>query len=389
MVAKSDRDNRVRDVLCKAAEGEGLTRQEAVMLGGVTGEDLSLMMRAARELTDRQKGKVISFSRNVFIPLTNLCRNRCLYCAFRRNPDDPDAWFMSPDQVLEVSREGARMGCREALFSMGDKPEVRFPEAEKRLRELGYGSTMDYLVSMCRLVLEETPLLPHSNPGVMGERDLKRLKEVNVSLGLMVENTSPRLTLPGGPHENAPDKVPSIRLRTLEQAGMLHIPFTTGILIGIGETWAERVDSLLTLADIQERFGHIQEVIVQNFRAKPSIPMRDHPEPGLEDMLRTLAVARLILGGKMNIQAPPNLSNGDYPRLISAGINDWGGISPVTKDFINPEAPWPHLQDLRDRTMACGYEPRERLAVYPEYIARRDLYLHRALWPRVERSACG
>jgi len=346
------------------------------------------LLRTARELADRYKGKTIGYSRKVFIPLTNLCRNNCGYCTFRKDPGDPEARFLTPDEVLEVATQGELLGCKEALVTLGDKPEIVFREAGDQLKRLGFSRTMDYVVQVCRLVLEKTSLLPHSNPGVMEKKDLQRLREVNVSLGLMLENSSPRLAGPRGPHEKSPDKIPLGRLRTLEDAGALNIPFTTGILIGIGETWAERVDSLFAIARIQKRWGHIQEVIIQNFRAKPMTPMCDWPEPAIEDHLRTIAVARLILGGEMNIQVPPNLTSANYWALISAGINDWGGISPVTQDFINPEMPWPHLEELYERTSSCGYHLRERLAVYPAYIISRGAYIDQALWPNVKRL-CG
>jgi 7,8-didemethyl-8-hydroxy-5-deazariboflavin synthase CofG subunit len=235
------------------------------------------------------------------------------------------------------------------------------------------------------VVLEETELLPHSNPGVMGKKDLQRLKEVNVSMGLMLENLSDRLMRPGNAHDNAPDKKPALRLRTIEEAGKLHIPFTTGILIGIGETWEERIDSLFVIRDLHTRYGHIQEVIIQNFRAKPEIPMRDHPEPGHEEMLKTIALARLIFGGEMNIQAPPNLTPDNYDLYLNAGINDWGGVSPLTPDFINPEAPWPALQSLRDKSAEAGFELKARLPIYPEFISRGDRFLPRSLVPYIER----
>ncbi|MBI3014801.1 MAG: 7,8-didemethyl-8-hydroxy-5-deazariboflavin synthase CofG [Candidatus Tectomicrobia bacterium] len=378
----------VEEILCKAGEGETITREEALLLADVEGEEFSSLLRAARELADRHKGKTITYSPKVFIPLTNLCRDYCGYCTFRKDPGDVGAKTLTPDEVLEVVNRGAELGCKEALFSLGDRPEALFAEAREELRRLGFRRTLDYLAAVCRLVIEKSSLLPHSNPGLMGPRDLRRLREVNVSLGLMLESVSPRLLETGGAHDRAPDKVPSRRLRTLEEAGRLNIPFTTGILIGIGETWTERVDSLLAIARLHRRYGHIQEVIIQNFRAKPTIPMRHRPDPTLEDFLRTIAVARLILGGEMNLQAPPNLTPDTYPTLISAGINDWGGISPLTQDYINPEAPWPHLRELYERTAGCGYQVRERLAIYPEYIARKQMYLTPVLRPNVERL-CG
>ncbi len=276
-----------------------------------------------------------------------------------------------------------RLGAKEALFSLGDKPEARFAEQRAFLRRHGQRTTLGYLRAMCALTLAESPLLPHANPGVMGERDLAALREVTVSMGIMLETVSERLLGPGMAHDNAPDKVPARRLRTIALAGKLQIPFTTGILIGIGETARERVDALVAIRDLHERYGHIQEVIIQNFRAKPSIPMRGAPEPSFEDLVRTLAVARLVLGPDVNLQAPPNLSPGVYPRLLAAGLNDWGGISPLTLDHINPERPWPLIPDLRRATEGEGFGFRERLAVYPEF-ARRPEFVAEALRPRVD-----
>jgi FO synthase len=289
---------------------------------------------------------------------------------------------MSPDQVLALARAGARLGAKEALFSLGDKPEALFPEHRAFLRSVGHRTTLGYLREISGRVLDETGLLPHANPGLMTERDLAALREVNVSMGIMLESTAERLLAPGAAHDRAPDKVPHRRLRTIARAGALGIPFTTGILIGIGETHAERVQALLAIRALHERYGHIQEVIVQNFRAKAAIPMRGWPEPSALDLLRTVAVARLLLGPAMNIQAPPNLSAEGYDRLPAAGLNDWGGVSPLTPDHINPERPWPGLAELRRRTEAAGHELRERLAVYPEY-ATRDAFLDGRLRPRV------
>jgi len=279
---------------------------------------------------------------------------------------------MTADEVLALAEQGRRAGCKEALFSLGDQPERIFPEAREFLRQQGFARTLDYLAAMSEQVLEKTGLLPHANPGVMDRAALERLKDSNASVGLMLENVSPRLMREGMPHANAPDKVPALRLRTMEEAGKLSIAFTTGILIGIGETMEERVDSLFAIRTVHEKYGHIQEVIIQNFRAKPEIPMAAYPEPSLDDMLRTIAIARLILGPQMNVQAPPNLSYGDFPRLLEAGINDWGGISPVTKDFINPEAAWPQISRLRLETESRGFRLQERLAIYPEYLSREE-----------------
>jgi 7,8-didemethyl-8-hydroxy-5-deazariboflavin synthase CofG subunit len=290
---------------------------------------------------------------------------------------------MTPDEVLAVAEAGAKLGCKEALFSLGDKPEVLYPEYRDTLAEFGYRRTLDYLRAACELVLAHTPLLPHANPGLMSYHDLAMLRELNASMGIMLENVSERLIEPGATHDDAPDKRPALRLKTIENAGKLQIPFTTGILIGIGETLEERVDSLLAIRRVQEEYGHIQEVIIQNFRVKPTIPMKDWPEPTLLDMLKTIAVARLLLGGTMNIQAPPNLTPDAYQLLLLAGINDWGGVSPLTIDFINPEAPWPKIKELQRVTAEVGMVLRERLAVYPEYITMYPEYMPVSLRDRI------
>ena len=356
------------DLLGRAREGLRLDRASVWRLADEAALPDLLGMAAA--IRARGKGTVITFSKKVFIPLTTLCRDYCSYCTFRKDPGQPGAHFMTPDEVLALADQGRRAGCKEALFSLGDRPERIFPEAREFLRKQGFARTLDYVAAMSELVLEQTGLLPHANPGVMDRPALQRLKESNASVGLMLENVSPRLMRHGLPHANAPDKVPALRLRTIEEAGKLAIAFTTGILIGIGETMEERVDSLFAIRTLQEKFGHIQEVIIQNFRAKPAIPMAAHPEPSLENMLRTIAIARLILGPQMNVQAPPNLSYNDFPRLLDAGINDWGGVSPVTKDFINPEAAWPQISRLRSETESRGFTLRVRLALYPEYVGR-------------------
>lgn len=335
---------------------------------------LSELLAQASLLRERGKGKTVTFSKKVFIPLTTLCRDYCSYCTFRKDPGQPGAHFMTPEEVLALAEAGRRAGCKEALFSLGDQPERIFVEAREFLTKQGFARTLDYLAAMCELVLDKVGLLPHANPGVMDRAALERLKESNASVGLMLESASPRLMRDGLAHAKAPDKVPILRLRTMEQAGKLGMAFTTGILIGIGETTEERIDSLLAIRDLHAQYGHIQEVIVQNFRAKPDIPMAEHAEPTLEDMLRTLAIARILLGPRMNLQAPPNLSYEDFPRLLDAGINDWGGISPVTKDFINPEAAWPQIARLREETEARGFSLRERLAIYPEYL-RQEPFL--------------
>jgi len=365
-----------------ALAGTPLTREDAVSLLSLPDGRLPELLSAASSLRDRGRGRRISFSKKVFVPLTTLCRDYCGYCTFRKDPGEPGAHTMTPEEVLALVQAGARLGCKEALFSLGDKPEALFPEHRAFLRRMGHRTTLRYLREVCELVLAESPLLPHANPGLMSERDMAALREVNVSMGLMLETLSGRLLGAGLAHHRAPDKLPARRLRTIEWAGKLQIPFTTGLLIGIGETPAERVDSLLAIRDLAERYGHIQEVIIQNFRTKAEIPMRRHPEPSVGDMLRTVAVARLLLGPTMNLQAPPNLSPRSYPRLIAAGLNDWGGISPLTPDHINPEAPWPRIVELQKATQAAGYELRERLPIYPEYV-RQPEFLTEGLRARV------
>jgi FO synthase len=339
----------------------------ALRLIRCSNEDLPALLAAARTAKENFKPGVITYSRKVFLPLTNLCSDYCGYCIFRRDPGDPGAHTMTPDEVLEVARAGEKLGCTEALFSLGDKPELLFPEMRDTLRHLGYKSTLHYLEAMCELILRETSLLPHPNPGLLSAEWISRLAAVSPSMGLMLETTSRALLAPGAAHDNAPDKVPAKRLRTIEDAGKQRVPFTTGLLIGIGETLEDRVDTLLAIRNLHERYGHIQEVIVQNFRAKPTIPMAHVPEPSQGEMLRAVAVARLLMPN-VNIQAPPNLNAPYYEELLDAGINDWGGVSPLTPDYINPEKPWPHLEQLRLRTESKGLQLRQRLPVYPEFV---------------------
>jgi 7,8-didemethyl-8-hydroxy-5-deazariboflavin synthase CofG subunit len=374
----------IEDALGRAHEGLAIDRVSAFLLAEQA--PLPQLLSAASEIRARGKGTVVTFSKKVFIPLTTLCRDYCSYCTFRKDPGQPGAHFMTPDEVLALAEQGRRAGCKEALFSLGDQPERIFPEAREFLSKQGFTRTLDYLAAMSELVMEKTGLLPHANPGVMDRAALVRLKDSNASVGLMLENVSPRLMRDGLPHAKAPEKVPALRLRTIEEAGKLSIAFTTGILIGIGETMEERIDSLLAIRTLHEKYGHIQEVIIQNFRAKPEIPMAAHPEPSLEDMLRTIAIARLILGPHMNVQAPPNLSYNDFPRLLGAGINDWGGISPVTKDFINPEAAWPQISHLKLETESRGFILRERLALYPEFVGR-DNFLSSRVRSRIDAIA--
>ncbi len=354
-------------LLEQTRDGRSLDRQAARQLIACGDEGLPSLLAAARAVKERFHPGVVTYSRKVFLPLTNLCRDYCGYCTFRKDPGQPGAHTMTPDEILEIARAGEKLGCREALFSLGDKPELLFPEMRATLDHLGYKSTLHYLEAMCELVLRETGLLPHANPGLMSGDWIERLARYCPSLGLMVETNSDALLRPGGAHERAPDKIPGKRFRVLEEAGRRGVPFTTGLLIGIGETRQDRVDTLFAIRAIQERYGHIQEVIVQNFRVKNDIPMNAWPEPCRREMLRTVAVARLILGN-MNLQAPPNLFSPDYGELLGAGINDWGGVSPLTPDHINPEAPWPQLRDLEARTAQAGCQLRHRLTVYPEFL---------------------
>ena len=376
----------ISDALCATAAELGtadstpISREAACHLLRAHDDTLPSLLAAAQLARSRFKPAVITYSRKVFLPLTNLCRDYCGYCTFRRDPGQPGAHTMAPDEVMEVVRAGERMGCTEALFSLGDKPELLFPQMRDTLRHFGYKSTLHYLEAMCERVLRESTLLPHPNPGLMSAEWLERLSRVAPSMGLMLETTSARLLAKNAAHDNAPDKEPAKRLRVIEDAGRRKIPFTTGILIGIGETLEERVDSLIAIRDLHEKYGHIQEVIVQNFRAKTGTPMAHWPEPDRVEMLRTVAVARLLMP-TMNIQAPPNLSDPHYADLLDAGINDWGGVSPLTPDFINPERPWPHLEHLQQRTEAKGFELRQRLPVYSEFVeqasAHSDLLAHR------------
>ncbi len=373
-----------RDLLDRARSGTVLDRDGALAVG--SGVPLPELMAVAAGLRDEGHGGVVSYSRKVFIPLTHLCRDVCHYCTFAEPPRKGAAVYMSREEVLAVARKGAEAGCREALFTLGDKPELRYGAARRALDALGRATTLSYLAEVARLVFDETGLLPHLNPGVMSREDVVALRDVSVSQGLMLESASERLCEKGGPHHGSPDKKPAARLETLRLAGAASVPMTTGLLVGIGETREERIDTLLAIRDLHDAFGHIQEVIVQNFRAKPDTRMANVPEPAADELLWTVAMARLILGSCANIQAPPNLSPDLPSRLIAAGINDWGGVSPVTPDFVNPEAPWPHLDRLADRTRACGKELVERLAIYPAYASNADRWLAPAFRSAVTRS---
>ncbi|WP_228770211.1 bifunctional FO biosynthesis protein CofGH [Actinokineospora alba] len=371
----------MRRALRRARDGVTLDQVEAEVLLHARGEHLEDLFDTASRIRDaglEAAGRpgVITYSRKVFIPLTRLCRDRCHYCTFATVPHRLPAPFLSPDEVLEIARAGAAMGCKEALFTLGDRPEDRWDAAADWLEAAGYPDTLSYVRAMAIRVLEETGLLPHLNPGVLSWTDLQRLKPVAPSMGMMLETTSEKLWAePGGPHYGSPDKEPAVRLRVLEDAGRSAVPFTTGVLIGIGETLADRVESLFAIRGVSRRYGGIQEVIVQNFRAKPDTAMRGMPDAEAEELAATVAVARVILGPKARIQAPPNLIGGEFELLVRAGIDDWGGVSPLTPDHVNPERPWPHIDELASRTAAAGFRLAERLTIYPEYLRRGEPWL--------------
>lgn len=331
------------------------------------------MMVKASMLRDSLKGRIVTYSRKVFIPVTYLCRDYCSYCTYRKEPYsmDADSIMLKPEHILAIAEEGKRAGCTEALFMAGERPEQRYPEARSWLRARGYASTIEYIADMSRLVLERVGMLPHTNAGNLTLDEVKMLKEYNASIGLMLENASTRLMGKGMAHEHAPSKHPLLRLKTMENAGKARVAFTTGLLLGIGESMDEVIDSLIAIRDMHERYKHIQEIIIQNFNPKPNTPMADHAKPSREYMMRVVALARLIMP-YMNIQVPPNL-NPDFGEFLNAGINDWGGISPVTIDHVNPEAPWPSIEHVKSITEAKGFRLRARFPVYPEYISKEYL----------------
>jgi FO synthase len=372
-------------LLARIAAGHTPSDEEALALAEC--DDLVALMACAAALRDGTHGALVSYSRKVFIPLTQLCRDSCHYCTFAHPPRRHAAAYLTPDEVLAIARAGADAGCKEALFTLGDKPELRYRAARDELARLGHATTLSYVAAMAELVLRETSLLPHLNPGVMAPDDIARLRPVSVSQGLMLESAAERLSRRGGPHFGSPDKLPSVRLATIAAAGAAKVPFTSGVLIGIGETRSERIEALLVLRDLHRQHGHLQEIIVQNFRAKPDTRMAQHEDAPLEEHLWTVAVARLLFGGTMNIQAPPNLQPGALARLIAAGINDWGGVSPVTPDHVNPERPWPALDALAQATAEAGKVLVERLAVYPQYVRHAHDWIVPALRPRLLRMA--
>ena len=387
------REPHLAAALAEAATGRALPDGEAWALAGADDDGLAAMLDAAGRMRDRGKGRVVTFSPKVFIPLTHLCRDFCGYCIFRKTPEQAGreaqggSLYMTPEQVLEVANAGRRLGCAEALFTLGERPEQRYPEAKDWLAKRGFRTTLEYLADVSRLVLEETGLLPHANPGTMSRREMAALQPYNPSMGLMLESTSPALHAPGGPHEFAPSKRPRVRLRTIELAGQLRLPFTTGILIGIGDTRHDRIESLLAIRELHRRFGHIQEVIVQNFRAKPGTAMAGKLDADTIELLWSVAAARLILGPEANVQVPPNLSADNYRIYLEAGINDWGGVSPLTIDFVNPEAPWPALTQLKAQTEAAGFRLMPRLPVYPEYFIDTGDYLTEELRAKARAMA--
>jgi FO synthase len=370
------------------ALGSGrLAAEEALALADDDGADLGVLMAAAATMRDRGHGDLVTYSPKVFIPLTQLCRDVCHYCTFAHPPRPGEPVYLTPDEVLAIARAGAEAGCHEALFTLGDKPELRYAATRAALAELGHETTLSYLAEMAGLVLRETGLLPHLNPGVMSRAEIEGLRQVSASQGIMLESAAERLGERGGPHFGSPDKHPAVRLATVAAAGEAAVPFTSGILIGIGETRRERIQALLALRDLNDRYGHLQEIIIQNFRAKPGTRMAAAPEPELAEHLWTIAVARLIFGPAMNLQAPPNLMPAALADMIAAGINDWGGVSPVTRDHVNPEAPWPALGRLARETAAAGKTLVPRLAVYPGYGLDPERWLDPALRAPVLRAS--
>src|ERR1017187_8739248 len=364
----------MRRTLARARDGKALDRDEATILLQARGDDLRTLLSYASRTRDAGlvaagRPGIITYSRKVFIPLTRLCRDRCGYCTFATVPHRLHSLYLEPDEVLDIARAGAAMGCKEALFTLGDKPEDRWHQAQDWLDAHGYDDTLSYVRAMAIRVLEETGLLPHLNAGVLSWQDFQRLKPVAPSMGMMLETTADRLfSEPGGPHYGSPDKDPKVRLRELEEAGRCAAPLTTRILIGIGETLAERADSIFAIRQVAREYGGIQEVIVQNFRAKPDTKMRGVPDAELDDLAATIAVARLVLGPAVRIQAPPNLIGDQFGLILAAGIDDWGGVSPLTPDHVNPERPWPQIDDLAEWTAAAGFKLSERLTIYPGYI---------------------
>jgi FO synthase len=369
-------------ILARAGDGESVSREEALLLSGLSREEVPFLLRAASAIRDRGKGKTLTFSRNVFVPLTQLCRNRCGYCTFKYEPGEGPL-FLTPEEVIDMAKKGAELGCTELLFVTGDKPELMYPVYREALSKLGYNSTAEYLIAMGEAGLRER-IFPHTNLGLATRDELLAFRESNPSMGLMLENISTRLLKKGQAHHGCPDKVPKHRMKTMEIAGELRIPWTSGLLVGIGETWEERVDSLFALKELDDEYGHIQELIIQNFSPKQGIIMEKYPPPDFLDMLKIVAITRLIFGEEMNVQIPPNLNPETYPLFVHAGVNDLGGVSPLTIDYVNPEAPWPRLERMKSIIEEMGFTLRERLPVYPEFID--DKYIKSGLLKLVRES---
>ena len=357
---------RLSAILNKAESGKVIDRDEALYLVSIEKDEIPYLLLTASKLRDAGKGKILTYSKNVFVPLTQICRNKCGYCTFKYEPGE-GALFMSPDEVVDLAKKGAELGCTELLFVTGDKPELKYPVYREALEKLGYETTADYLIAMGEAGLKEN-IFPHTNLGLATSEELLAFRQSNPSMGLMLENISPRLLKKGQAHHGCADKVPKLRMNTMELAGEHRIPWTSGILVGIGETWEERIDSLIALRELGAHYGHLQEIIIQNFSPKPGIMMEKYPPPSFVDMLKLVAISRLVFGEAMNLQIPPNLNPETYPMFIHAGINDLGGVSPVTIDYVNPEAPWPKLEIMQDMVKDLGFTLRERLPVYPEFI---------------------
>jgi len=366
-------------LLDKASRGETITREKALSLIELRNEYLPYLLLAASRLREKGKGRTLTYSKNVFVPLTQLCRNHCGYCTFKYEPGEGEL-FMTPEQVIDSARNGVKLGCTELLFVTGDKPELKYPVYREALNKLGYSTTADYLIAMGELGLGEN-IFPHTNLGLATYEELSAFRKTNPSMGLMLENISPRLLQKGEAHYRCPDKVPAQRMKTMERAGELRIPWTSGILVGIGETWEERVNSFFAIKELNSEYGHIQEINVQNFSPKEGIIMENYPPPEFTDMLKLVSISRLIFGEDMNIQIPPNLNPETYPLFIYSGVNDLGGVSPITIDYVNPEAPWPELRRMEKLVAETGFKLRERLPVYPEFI--NEEFIDPELLPRV------
>jgi 7,8-didemethyl-8-hydroxy-5-deazariboflavin synthase CofG subunit len=362
---------RLEEIIDKTVSGEGISREEALFLVGLQNNEIPFLTFAASKIREKGKGRIVTFSKNVFVPLTRLCRDHCGYCTFKIEPEEGEL-FIPPDEVVNTARNGARLGCTELLFVTGDKPELKYTVYRDGLARLGYKTTAEYLVAMSEAGLKES-IFPHTNMGVANRDELAALRESNASMGLMLETISTRLLRKGEAHYRSPDKVPKLRIRTTEYAGELRIAWTSGILVGIGETWEERIDSLFAIKRLWDDYGHIQEIIIQNFSPKPGILMEKYPPPTFLDMLKTVSIARLIFGERMNIQIPPNLNSKTFPLFIFAGANDLGGVSPITIDYVNPEAPWPQVEKMERVLGELGFTLKERLPIYPEFIGEEFL----------------